>query len=202
MQNKQLLQSMSTISRSTQDQVDGATINQPMNDNSVHGNNIHTILKQQTDLNEMLLKQKSMALLPTRKVSVYNGDPMSFITFMQAFEYNIENKTKNNKERLYYLEQLTSGQARDQVRSCMHMDSSSGYNQAKCLQQEYFGNDIRVTNAYIEKIQQWPNIKAEDCQALRSYVMYLRGCCNAMHELRYMRELDTAANLSVIIKCK
>ncbi len=52
---------------------------------------------------------------------------MCFITFMQAFEYNIENKTKN-KERLHYLEQFTSGQARDLVQSCMHMDSSSGYN--------------------------------------------------------------------------
>ncbi len=33
MQSKQLLQPMSSLSRSTQDQVDGATINQPMNDN-------------------------------------------------------------------------------------------------------------------------------------------------------------------------
>ncbi len=51
----------------------------------------------------------------------------------------------------------------------------------------------------MKKIQQWPNIKTEDCQALRSYVMYLRGCCYVMRELRYMRELDTAANLRVIL---
>ncbi len=141
MQSKQLLQPMSTISRSTQDQVDGATINQPMNDNSVNVNIMHTLLKQQTDLTEMFLKQQSMALLPTREVSVYNGDPMSFITFMQAFEYNIGNKTKHNKERLYYLEQFTSGQARDLVRSCMRMDSSSGYNQLHV----YYRNILGMT---------------------------------------------------------
>lgn len=94
MQSKQLLQPMSAISRSIQDQVDSATTNQLMNDISANENILHTILKQQTDLTEMLLKQQNMALLPTREVPVYNGDHLSFIPFMQAFEYNIENKTK------------------------------------------------------------------------------------------------------------
>lgn len=79
--------------------------------------------------------------------------------FIHAFEHLIEDKTKNNQDRLYYLEQFTSGLPRDLVRSCLHMDVNGGYTEAKQLLKEYFGNEI--SGAYLEKALNWTAIKAD-----------------------------------------
>lgn len=50
------------------------------------------------------------------------------------------------------------------------MNPSRGYKEAQRLLRDHFGDNVRVTNAYIEKSPLWPNIKTEDCQALQKYI--------------------------------
>ena len=71
---------------------------------------------------------------------MFDGDPLNFMPFMRAFEHGIEDKTSSHQDRLYYLEQYTSGQPKDLVRSCLHMEARRGYAEAKKLLKEHFGN--------------------------------------------------------------
>lgn len=87
-----------------------------------------------------MVRQQNLSLLPKKDVPVFNGDPLSFQPFILAFEHSIENNTSNCRDRLYFLEQFTEGQAKDVVRSCMHMDARRGYAEAKKLLKRHFGN--------------------------------------------------------------
>ncbi|KAJ8402854.1 hypothetical protein AAFF_G00361680 [Aldrovandia affinis] len=142
--------------------------------------------------------QQKLALLPAREIAVFNGDPLTYQSFIRAFEYLVEDKTSSSQDRLYFLEQYTSDQPRDLVRSCLNMDARQGYAEAKWLLKKHFGNEVMVTNAYLEKALSWTAIKADDGKALQAYALYLRGCYNAMQDLEYLKELDIPSNLRLM----
>lgn len=52
----------------------------------------------------------------------------------------------------------------------------------------------------MEKVNSWPNIKSEDVKAPKAYGLFLRECCNAMEELRYLEELSMSANMKILIQ--
>lgn len=112
-------------------------------------------------------------------------------SFIHSFENMIESKTDNNRDRLHFLIQYTKGQAQSLVESCEYMSPDRGYQKAKMLHKENFGNEYRISCAYLEKTLSWPQIKSEDSRALQDYAMFLRSCYNAMEEMEYMEEIDT-----------
>lgn len=59
------------------------------------------------------------------------------------------------------------------------MEPNQGFNKAKQLLQQHYGNDILIASAYQEKALNWPTLKSEDRPALREYASFMRGCGNA-----------------------
>jgi len=127
---------------------------------SVASNSLIAVLNRQNEITSTLLKQQQLSLLPPKSVTVFDGDILQFRSFMTSFEHNIEMNTDSGQDRLFYLEQFTRGQARDLVRSCQHMDGNQGHLRAKRLLLEQFGNEYKISTAYIEKVLNWPNIKS------------------------------------------
>ena len=157
------------------------------------------ITQRQTDLADLLVMQQKEAKLPRREVPMFDGDPLTFRPFMKAFKHNIEDKTSSNEDRLYFLEQYTVGQPKELVQSCFHMSATTGYDEAKHLLKYHFGDDFKVTTAYITKALNWNPIRSDDGKALHSYALYLRGCGNAVQDLPYMSELDSPSNMKQIV---
>lgn len=159
---------------------------------------LYNLLQQQNDITALLVKMQTLQLLPRREIPIYDGDPLRFNTFMKAFEYCVEAKTSCKGDCLYYLEQFTRGQPRDIVRSCLHMTADEGFAVAKKLLKEHFGNEFKITEAYMEKVMGWPSVKAEDPKALKAYGLFLRECSNAMKDLQYLEELNMPANIKIL----
>lgn len=169
----------------------------PSNSDQSH---IITVLERQHEITALLVQQQSLSFLPRREIQVFDGDPLHYRTFIAAFEHNIEEKTDNPKDYLYFLEQYTRGQPRELVRSCQNMANDRGYAKAKALLQEHFGNAQKIACAYMERALSWPSIKSEDVGALQAYSLFLRGFCNAMDEVEYMYELNMPANMFTVVK--
>ncbi|KAL7878212.1 hypothetical protein SRHO_G00048550 [Serrasalmus rhombeus] len=110
----------------------------------------------------------------------------------------IERKTDNNGDRLQFLIQYTKGQAQKLVKSCEYMAPDRGYQKAKELLKENFGNEYKISCGYLDKALSWPQIKSEDSKMLQDYAMFLWSCCNAMEDMKYMEELDTVSNMRSI----
>lgn len=161
--------------------------------------NLGTLVRTQKEIADLVIMQQNLSLLPKRQVPVYDGNPLSYQSFMHAFKYLIEDKTSSCQDRLYFLEQFTSGQAKDLVRSCLHMDARRGYSEAMQLLKKHFGDEMKIANAYLDKALNWTVIKADDGKSLHAYALYLKECCNAMQDLEYMDELDVTSNLKLIV---
>ncbi len=162
-------------------------------------NSTFQILQRQNEISELLIKQQNASQLPPREILVFDGDPLKFNLFMHAFKHCVEDKSTSKGDCMYYLERYTRGRPRDLVQSCLHMSPERGFETAKALLKEHFGDETKVTAAYIDKIHQWPIIRAESVSSLQDYAMFLRGCNNAMHDLQDMRELDMSANLKLVL---
>lgn len=44
------------------------------------------------------------------------------VFFIRAFKHRFEDKTDNAKDKLYFLEQYTSGRPKELIQSCLYMD--------------------------------------------------------------------------------
>ncbi|XP_046551558.1 uncharacterized protein LOC124261295 [Haliotis rubra] len=149
---------------------------------------------------QLVVEHQKLASLPIRKIPTFSGDPLQFKPFIRAFEHGIEDKTINPKDRLYYLDQYTIGEPNDLIRSCIHMNPESGYEQARSLLDKKFGNKYKLAAAYMDKALKWPAIKSEDSDALTSFSILLTSCGNTMADKEYMRELEHPKNLRELIQ--
>lgn len=154
-----------------------------------------TVRRRQRNITDLLIKQQKLSTLPPQNIPIFKGDPLEFRLFVRAFEHGVEGKTESSRDRLYFMEQYTSGQPRELIRSCLHMDPDKGYRKAKKLLKEHFGNEYRISVAYIDKALSWPTIKADDGEGLNALALFLTSCSNAMSDLDYMEELDNVANM-------
>ena len=53
------------------------------------------------------------------------------------------------------------------VRSCLHMAPQQGFERAKALLREHFGNEYTIATAYMDKAFGWPAIKSDDVKTIR-----------------------------------
>ncbi len=160
---------------------------------------LFNVMHRQNEITELLVKQQSLSQLPQRDVPIFSGDPLVYISFIRAFEHSIENKTNNLQDRLYYLEQFTSGEPQALVRSCEHMSPTKGYKEAKRLLQLHYGNELKIATAYLEKALKWPQIKTEDNKGMKTYALFLIGCRNTMADVEFMDEMNNPTNMRTVL---
>ena len=154
-------------------------------------------MREQGNLTRLLLEQHTRALLPQRSVTPFGGDALEYVSFMQAFQHNIESKLHDERDKYYYLEQYTINDANKMVKSCMHMEYA--YSRAKELLRKKFGDGYKVAEAFIKKATSWPDIKVDDPSSLNRLSLFLIECHNVLTDLNYVHELDHTANIRAIV---
>ena len=138
----------------------------------------------------MLTANQNKSRLPQSLVPTFDGNPLEYHTFVRSFESLIESRTSISTERLYYLEQYTSGDVKELIRSCHHLPPDEGYREACRLMKKKFGDEFRIASAYESKALNWPPIKPEDGTALSRFSIYLASCRNAMKGSQYSSKFD------------
>ncbi len=161
--------------------------------------NIAKVIENQNELTKILVKQHILSTLPKVDIPIFNGEILHYASFIHSFENMVERKTENNQERLQLLIQFTRGQAQRLVKSCEYMSPSKGYKTAKGLFKENFGNEYKISCAYMERANSWTVIKPEDSKALQDFAMFLRACGTAMSDMDYMEEFNAISNMRNII---
>ena len=150
------------------------------------------VQKKQASISEMIMVQQVRSSLPSHKPPTFSGDSMEYSRFINAFESLIEYKVESPIERLYFLDQYTTGKAKEVIKGCIQMKSDDSYGQAKALLKKHFGDPFKVANAYIAKLTKWPFVKARDGQRLQGFAIALEQAKNATTGLPYMDDLNTA----------
>ena len=150
------------------------------------------IQRKQAELSEMIVTQQARSLLPSHKPPTFSGDVMSYPAFITAFETLIESKVDDSNERLYYLDQYTSGKAKELIKGCLQTKGEDSYKEARRLLKKHFGDPYKIASAYIAKLSSWPAVKPNDGTGLQEFSIVLEQARNAMTGMQYMNDLNTA----------
>ena len=147
----------------------------------------------------MMIDQQRLVSLPRRELQVFDGKVQDYRAFVAAFEHNIEQLTDNNQDRLYYLQQFTSGRPRELVRSCMGKDPKKGYDQARRELEEEYGDDYRILSSYRKEIERMEPIKGENAVALKDYLTFCVVFGNAVNESEILRKMDQTESIMKLV---
>ena len=150
------------------------------------------IQRKQAELSQMIVTQQARSLLPSHEPPTFSGDVMSYPAFIAAFETLIESKVDNSSERLYFLDQYTSGKAKELIKGCLQMKSGDPYKEARRLLKKHFGDPYKIASAYIAKLSSWPAVRPNDGTGLQEFSIALEQARNAMSGMQYMNDLNTA----------
>ena len=152
-----------------------------------------------TQLTQLLIKQQVRASLPHQKIATFDGDPLKYTTFIKSFEYGVEEKTEEARDRLMYLCLYTSGEAKTLVNSCLHyVNPEEGYKKAKEVLQKRFGNGHKISQAALKKAREWPDVKDEG-KSLNEFSLFLTECLNMMGAVTGLGELDHTHTLQTLV---
>ena len=138
------------------------------------------VQRKQTKLSEMIVAQQARSELPSHKPATFSGDVMAYPAFITAFETLIESKVENSMERLYYLDQDTSGKAKELIKGCLQMRDRNSYQEARRLLKKHFGDPYKIASAYLSKISNWPSVKPNDGTGLQEFSIVLEQARNVI----------------------
>ena len=159
--------------------------------------------QQTQQLERMMIEQQryTAALsLPQPEVPIFNGQPIEYCSFIRAFENLIESKTDSSSSRLYYLVQYTAGDVQELMRSCLAMNPDEGYQEARRLMKEKYGQNYKIAAAYVDRLTNGPPIRGEDGNALQKFSVQLTSCKNTLKDIGYLNKLENPDALRRVIE--
>ena len=106
------------------------------------------------------------------------------------FDLLVESKDLHLSQKLIYLEQYLSDEARDCIKGLHTLNTTDAYDEARHILDERFGDPYDVANAYREQLESWPKIGADDNKGLKKYADFLRQCVIATHSIRELTKLS------------
>ena len=140
---------------------------------------------------KMIAEQQQMSLLPVQRPPVFSGNYFDYAAFINAFESLIESRVTDPKQRLYYPNQYTAGDAKESIKGLITLDSTNSYEKARKVLKERFGHPYRVAQVYMEKLNSWSAIREGDDASLQQFSDFLVLCEQAMKTLKYMEGLNS-----------
>ena len=127
-------------------------------------------------LNELMIQTIKLQSAPGVEIEAFKGDPLEYYYFMENFQDAVENLVDNPKQRLVRLLKYTEGDAKELIKHCVHEDAEICYKEALRLLEKEYGNPLRMSCAYLEKLKNWPPIKTNEIGALKCLYRFLLRC--------------------------
>ena len=111
----------------------------------------------------------NISRLPVPQPEVFTGIPLKFNSWMSSFSILIESKGLLSHEKIHYLKQYLGGEAKQTIETLDCLGDTDIYSKAKALLQRRYGSSFVISEAYREKIANWPKIHTKDGTSLRRF---------------------------------
>jgi hypothetical protein len=140
----------------------------------VEGNNCVPSHPEPTDASQVFGQQQDMFRMmattigssiskglemPRREYMTFDGNPLKYPSFIQNFKTNVEDIERDPNARRSFLIQLCTGEAKDAVSGTVMLPPEEGYNKAKSILQEMFGQTHIVAASHIDRVTKGGTIK-------------------------------------------
>ena len=75
-----------------------------------------------------------------------------------------------------------------------------GYREVRKLLHEEYGDPYKISNAFIQRLSNWPVIKCDDSPSLKRFSLFLTKCNNAMKAITQMTVLNHPPNMQSVVQ--
>ncbi|XP_014677798.1 PREDICTED: uncharacterized protein LOC106817630 [Priapulus caudatus] len=140
-----------------------------------------------------------MIRLPTSRPPVFSGDPLKYWQFERHFSHAVDKPTVSSGDKLLRLLELTTGKANSAIAHFIYdSDHDKGFEDAKKCLRAKFGNNHHVSEAWIQKVLNKPNVTNDD--QLQEMADDLRACLQTLTAMKSLDELSGSRCLLSIVE--
>ena len=134
--------------------------------------------------------------VPRVEIQSFNGAAASYMTFVAVFDEVVGNVNISGQAKLTRLLQFTTGTARDAIDCCALIGGDQGYDEARRIIRERFGNPYIITTALIDKLKQQKEVRTPS--ALRTLADELNSAKIVLKSLNMYSELDNQHHIKEV----
>ena len=134
--------------------------------------------------------------VPRVEIKLFDGTATSYMTFIAVFDEVVGNVNITGQAKLTRLLQYTTGAVRDAIDCCALIGGDQGYDEARRILSERFGNPYVITAALLDKLKQQKDVRTPS--ALRTLADELNGAKIVLKSLNMYSELDNQHHIKEI----
>ena len=97
-----------------------------------------------------LVKQQSAS---DDDLDMFDGNPLEYHYFMTLFQELVEKRIEDPRGRLTHLIKYTRGDSKEMIKHCVQQPAVVGYDNAKELLVQKYGNPYSIMNIYRKEIK-------------------------------------------------
>lgn len=163
---------------------------------------VDNMMEKQNQIAQAMTECQRQSFLPKRELQIFDGsDVTMYKNFIVNFDRIIVRSCDSDGDKFLYLQQYTRGKAKKLVDGCVHYDAYAGYLKARAALDKEYGDEFRISNSYLEKISNWPNIPQEDSEKLNDFAILLFDCNNYLENMSISNQLQNPkVILSIVSK--
>ncbi|XP_030849893.1 uncharacterized protein LOC115927770 [Strongylocentrotus purpuratus] len=137
-----------------------------------------------------LLTQLQISRLPLPEPDIFSGDPLQYPSWKQAYDILMEHQGIPARDRFFYLKKYLRGPPLELVQGFSLIHNDMAYNRATSELEQRYGDPFIISNAFRDRLDNWPKIPTKDSRGLRRFSDYLRQCQTAIEKIGNLRQLD------------
>lgn len=101
---------------------------------------------------------------PNVETETFTGNPLGYHYFMLVFKETFEYKIDPHRRLVWHLK-YSKEEAREAIKLCIQQPLNIGYDRAKLLLEQHYGDPDRIFAVYRKEIKAWPSMKPDDSSA-------------------------------------
>lgn len=137
--------------------------------------------------------------LPAPSLQKYDGDPMNYHVFNNAFKTSVGTSSLSDGAKLNVLIDHLQGKALALISPCALGDAQEGYARALKLLKSRFGDDFKIADACVKKLTNGPTIPPYDAGAIQEFADDLRSCVETLFAVGLIGEIDAHSRLVAVV---
>ena len=149
---------------------------------------------------DMKPQAESRLRKPALELLKFDGNPLTYLKFISAFESTIEAVEHDDNVKLLYLIQYCSGKAKSIIEYCLLLEPHQGFVKAKQILYETYGKRNVIARSYIANLLEGPSVKKNDSEALIELARKVEECYTTLGHLNYFSDLNCFENISKIVR--
>ncbi|MBM6549414.1 DUF1759 domain-containing protein, partial [Streptococcus dysgalactiae] len=147
---------------------------------------------------ELLERLMSRMDLPRCELPYFDGSPTQYLLFFRQFDEQIQNRIKDNGQRLTYLYNYCTGKAKEAIKGCLLYPASEGYSRARRILCELFGQKHSIVRSILDEVTT-PGLISMDAESISSFSNQLMNCVDTLEQLGYVADLNAITTIEKIL---